>query len=531
MLMVKVDVVIIGAGASGLQCASTLLQSARKPSFVILEARDRIGGRIHTITESVREVSSNTHVTFPRDLGAAWLHGTGHNDDPVEQRNPMIPLLRETTPEGMSVAEFHLSPIFEGNAWTRPDTMLHKANKIALFHDGKIIPNDSPQVMKAIKAHYEISRAIAQYGEDLFEIGEGMQTVFTSMEEARATILAESDASDNDSIGGDLVPFYAFLSDNWNGLSACDLQLSSCSIEAPMVTDEIYEGRGDYDGPHCKLKHGMERVVEPLYQRVADRIFLNEEVVRVTRREGQNLAVETRSGTVIESKCCISTLPVGCLQKTARGIFQPQLAEETTEAIDAMAPGSYKKVFLTFDEIFWSVKEPLIGLIRNKDLADELGQYLLVYNFWAKDCIPCLEAVLSGNSGKWALGRSDEEIRDAVLRFVQDSLGVHDLDKRLSSCHITRWEEDPFTYGSYTSFCLGTLERHIDVLQRPQWDGDLIIAGEFTESDHQGSVHAALMSGSRAAAQALSVLEQSNRVRAPASAPLIRSNEGFLSVA
>lgn len=47
-MMRKVKIVIIGAGASGIAAASRLLQEGIN-DFVILEANDRIGGRIHTV--------------------------------------------------------------------------------------------------------------------------------------------------------------------------------------------------------------------------------------------------------------------------------------------------------------------------------------------------------------------------------------------------------------------------------------------------------------------------------------------------
>ncbi|ACB95295.1 flavin monoamine oxidase family protein [Beijerinckia indica] len=61
------DVIIIGAGAAGLGAA---LQLALTPiRFCLLEARDRIGGRAHTLTQGL----------YPLDLGCGWLHSADHN--------------------------------------------------------------------------------------------------------------------------------------------------------------------------------------------------------------------------------------------------------------------------------------------------------------------------------------------------------------------------------------------------------------------------------------------------------------------
>lgn len=61
-------VVIIGAGASGLATAFKLLQNGFQ-NVTVLEAADRIGGRINTIDFD--------GVTM--DMGAQWIHGNEGN--------------------------------------------------------------------------------------------------------------------------------------------------------------------------------------------------------------------------------------------------------------------------------------------------------------------------------------------------------------------------------------------------------------------------------------------------------------------
>src|SRR3982074_3706664 len=64
----EVDVAVIGAGAAGLGAARALENSGL--SMVVLEARDRVGGRAHTIT-------STPNITFA--LGCGWLHSADKN--------------------------------------------------------------------------------------------------------------------------------------------------------------------------------------------------------------------------------------------------------------------------------------------------------------------------------------------------------------------------------------------------------------------------------------------------------------------
>jgi monoamine oxidase len=64
----SIDVAIIGAGAAGLGAAHALTRAGL--SFVVLEARERVGGRGHTITAA-------PDVIF--DLGCGWLHSADQN--------------------------------------------------------------------------------------------------------------------------------------------------------------------------------------------------------------------------------------------------------------------------------------------------------------------------------------------------------------------------------------------------------------------------------------------------------------------
>ena len=63
--MNSADIIIIGAGAAGLMAAYQLSKAGKK--VILLEARDRPGGRIHTITD--------TSLNHLADAGAEFIHG------------------------------------------------------------------------------------------------------------------------------------------------------------------------------------------------------------------------------------------------------------------------------------------------------------------------------------------------------------------------------------------------------------------------------------------------------------------------
>ena len=89
----EVDVIIIGAGMAGLTAAKEL--HAANKSYIVLEARDRIGGRARMIDSFM----------VPLDLGPGWLHGVGEN--------PLVPIAKKL---GLNLVktEPH-GPIYIGN--------------------------------------------------------------------------------------------------------------------------------------------------------------------------------------------------------------------------------------------------------------------------------------------------------------------------------------------------------------------------------------------------------------------------------
>ena len=65
MSQISYDVIVVGAGAAGLMAAWELVQAGKK--VALLEAKDRLGGRIHTILDK--------EFLMPVELGAEFVHG------------------------------------------------------------------------------------------------------------------------------------------------------------------------------------------------------------------------------------------------------------------------------------------------------------------------------------------------------------------------------------------------------------------------------------------------------------------------
>ena len=63
---------------------------------------------------------------------------------------------------------------------------------------------------------------------------------------------------------------------------------------------------------------------------------------------------------------------------------------------------------------------------------------------------------------------------------------------------LTQWHNDPFAYGSYSTFSFNANIQDCDRLAEPVGDR-LFFAGEATNGKYLGTVHGALLSGEREA--------------------------------
>lgn len=89
------DVLVIGAGAAGIGAARRLARTQTR--FAVIEARDRIGGRAHTIDAQDHGL----------DMGCGWLHSAEEN--PLAARVEPMGLTLDKTPPPWGTEAFNLT--------------------------------------------------------------------------------------------------------------------------------------------------------------------------------------------------------------------------------------------------------------------------------------------------------------------------------------------------------------------------------------------------------------------------------------
>ncbi|XP_042430826.1 polyamine oxidase 3-like isoform X1 [Zingiber officinale] len=112
--------IVIGGGFAGIAAAHALKNAAFQ--VVLLESRDRIGGRVHT----------NYSFGFPVDMGAAWLHGVC-NENPLASWIGRLGLPIYRTSGDNSVLYDHdleSYALFDGDGHQVPQDLVEKVGKV-----------------------------------------------------------------------------------------------------------------------------------------------------------------------------------------------------------------------------------------------------------------------------------------------------------------------------------------------------------------------------------------------------------------
>jgi monoamine oxidase len=143
--MPDADVLVIGAGVAGLAAARRLTGAGRR--VAVLEARDRIGGRVHTIRPGGAAV----------ELGAEFIHGDS---------NALWPLIRQAGLETLPIGERHewlrdgkltplpdLHPPLEKIVASASEPWLDRPLSEVLHE--RLLEGDDPEAIAAVKSYVE----------------------------------------------------------------------------------------------------------------------------------------------------------------------------------------------------------------------------------------------------------------------------------------------------------------------------------------------------------------------------------------
>lgn len=449
--MADYDVLVIGAGAAGLAAAHAL--SAQGRSVAVLEARDRTGGRIYTIRPE--------GAILPVELGAEFIHGT-----------PAVTLALARAAQ-LTVCEL--------------------GEETWLAEDGRLTLEQEDEGNGESGEHAgfgAILAALSRYQGDDMPLPAFLDAHFPGERWARARRAVEEYAA---------------------GYDAADPQQVSVRWLA-----EPEESAGEEGGAHLRVLEGYDRLLDALRTGLDPRrttLHLSTVVREVRWSRGRVEALARPAwGTALESftaRAAVVTLPLGVLaappDAPGEVRFMPDLTQKHA-ALAGLAMGDAVKVILRFREAFWAAGTPA---------RPALPRFSWIYSddpqmptWWTT--FPILTPTLVG----WWAGPHATELaaqpNAAIVAQALDALarvfGVSqaELAPLLDGWHLHNWHADPYARGAYSWVRAGGIEAPAQ-LGAPI-EETLFFAGEATSTRDTGTVHGALASGWRVAAEVAAAL-------------------------
>eukprot|EP01138_Halocafeteria_seosinensis_P004211 gb/GECG01004306.1/.p1 GENE.gb/GECG01004306.1/~~gb/GECG01004306.1/.p1 ORF type:complete len:602 (+),score=58.41 gb/GECG01004306.1/:1-1806(+) len=475
---VERDCIVIGGGLSGLVCANYIAQCGG--SVLVLEARDRVGGRTCTGNITLAD-GSQTYA----DLGGAYVgptqdrllhlaHNLGIETFDVDVKGKHLlksaALGRTVEFEGNDISALSKMSLLDLN------NIVHLTNNLAkqislpkpksLYHGEKTINGmrDLQLQEPPLTAHEkELDRMSVQEFINKETHGKLAKEFYTSAIEG---VLCCSPA--------EVSMLY------W-------LRYCKAAGEGKMeeLTDLVHAAQ------EKKFVGGSERISCRLRETLGRRVKLNTSVHRLDYRFSDRVTVETGGGTILTARYVVFAMAPSMYNRIS---FCPSLPMKRKSMANRMPMGKIIKTYTYFDRQWWKergysgilvdCKEGPVGL--SFDDTKPNGKFPALMGF-----ILCDEALT------WSEA-TEEERKRAILNQYGKCFGDIEAAQQHFLGYLEKnWNVDEFSGGCYTGVASpGVLSTCSEVLRKPL--GRLHFAGTETATYWTGYMEGAVQAGERA---------------------------------
>ena len=448
------NVVIVGGGLSGLQACHEILLNRPNCRVAVVEARDRLGGRVETLDNGL-------------DVGAQWI-GPSHFELLKWIHSSSLQLIDQLYPQQQQ----------------QRLTECVGFQQMSLHSRDQELVQEYMTLMKNLCSEIDLEAPWNHASAELYDTMSAKDHVVLSIPSSTAA-------------QQEIMLFYQTL-------LACRVE----NISFLFLLFYIQSGGGmaslgdGEDGlQKWKLRGGMIQVVHSIKQDLLTRgatIQTNSPVETVLDMGQYGIGLGIRGGGMIRCDRVVFALSP---QLIAKLTFTPELPEDRLDLGCAFIPGKTIKIIISFDHPFWLCDDQK----EVSDLAMEAFINGPIHNLFhsnaGADSKPALVGLITGAAAEACESLSDQELQDSILQQLQVMYQLAGSKTLLTPTTFVakRWGLEQFSGGCFAGVCPpnGSLVRLGHLLRAPQ--GRFHWASTETATKFYGYMEGALLAGKRAA--------------------------------
>ncbi|EDV96595.1 possible lysine-specific histone demethylase 1 [Drosophila grimshawi] len=514
-------VIVIGAGISGLAVGQQLQQFGM--DVIVLEARDRVGGRIATFRKN----------SYIADLGAMVVTGVygnpmtilskqiGMDLVPIQQTCPLYgPDGKPVPKEKDDVIEREFNRLLESASYLshRLDFNYAGNNPVSLGDALEWIINMQDKAVQEKRAAHmhEIIAAQMKIIEHRKQLKIILQKIASLKTELQALVKQRQPKSaqnentyacqeytirttqikleDTISVEDEMRtqghkleiqlqeleqngPSQVYLSSrdrlilDWHFANlefANATRLNNLSLKHWDQDDDF-----EFIGHHTTVRNGYSCVPVALTENIDIRLNSAVKEIKYTTK-GVEIVAEnlktSNSQMTYKADLAVCTLTLGVLkvavaqdesQHANTVKFDPPLPDWKQQAIRRLGFGNLNKVVLCFDRIFWDPNANLFGHVGSTTASR--GEMFL---FWSISSSPVLLALVAGMAANIVESVTDDIIIGRCMSVLKNIFGNTSVPQPKETV-VTRWRSDQWARGSYSYVSVGSSGSDYDLLAAP----------------------------------------------------------------
>ena len=438
------DVVVIGAGPSGLAAARDLVASGR--DVVVLEARDRVGGRTWSVPLDDTVV----------DLGGQWVGPTQH----------------------------HLLGLLDEFGMATSPTPTSGRNVLVLGSTQHTYSGTIPRI--SVLALVQLQRSLWALDRRAKRIE---WSAARTPDEERWDSLSFADWLHDRRVRADVDVIMRTAMRVVFGLEAEEiplLRLLQYIRAAGGVMPLVDTPDGAQDS---RVVGGMQQLSQRLADELDHRVRLSAVVTRVETKDDRVEIVIADGETVTATDVVVAVPP----NRAAAIKWLPALPDKRRKWLEGHNMGQTLKTQILYRENFWNAQ----GKSGEVVWAD--GPLDVCFDNTTGDGTPCLVVFATGDRGHRLGAMAPEDRRELVLSCLADTLGE-------AARHPTAYVDHDWSTEVHSGGCpvatlgLATASPGFDPTDR---DGRIAWAGTETSTVWRGYIDGAIAAGRRAASQVL----------------------------